>query len=116
MLLVGLMTTLLVIGIKESANFNNVIVFIKVAIVVLVIGFGFMYVNTANWHPFIPANTGEFGHFGWSGIVRGAAVVFFAYIGFDAVSTAAQEAQQSAEGHADRHSRVARRSARCSTS
>ena len=92
-LLVGLMSTLLVIGIKESANFNNVIVFIKVAIVVLVIGFGFMYVNSANWHPFIPANTGEFGHFGFSGIIRGAAVVFFAYIGFDAVSTAAQEAK-----------------------
>src|ERR1700724_884507 len=52
-----------------------------------------MYVNTANWHPFIPPNTGEFGHFGWSGVVRGAAVVFFAYIGFDAVSTAAQEAK-----------------------
>ena len=94
MILVGLMTTLLVIGIKESASFNNLIVFIKVAIVLLVIGFGFMYVKTANWHPFIPANTtGEFGHFGWSGIVRGAAVVFFAYIGFDAVSTAAQEAK-----------------------
>jgi basic amino acid/polyamine antiporter, APA family len=89
-----LMTALLVVGIRESANFNNVIVFIKVAIVILVIGFGFMYVNTANWHPFIPANpTGEFGHYGWSGIVRGAAVVFFAYIGFDAVSTAAQEAK-----------------------
>ena len=58
------------------------------------IGFGFMYVKPANWHPFIPPNTtGEFGHFGWSGIVRGAAVVFFAYIGFDAVSTAAQEAK-----------------------
>lgn len=94
MLLVGLMTMLLVVGIRESANFNNVIVFIKVAIVIAVIGFGFMYVNTANWHPFIPTNTtGEFGHFGWSGIVRGAAVVFFAYIGFDAVSTAAQEAK-----------------------
>jgi L-asparagine transporter-like permease len=92
-LLVGLMSTLLVIGIKESASFNNVIVFIKVAIVILVIGFGFMYVKTANWHPFIPANTGEFGHYGWSGIARGAAVVFFAYIGFDAVSTAAQEAR-----------------------
>ncbi len=92
--LVLLMTALLVIGIKESANFNNVIVFIKLAIVILVIGFGFMYVNTANWHPFIPENpTGEFGHFGWSGIVRGAGVVFFAYIGFDAVSTAAQEAK-----------------------
>jgi len=92
-LLVGLMSTLLVIGIKESASFNNVIVFIKVAIVILVICFGFAYVNSANWHPFIPANTGEFGHFGFSGVIRGAAVVFFAYIGFDAVSTAAQEAR-----------------------
>jgi len=93
MVLIGLMTTLLVIGIKESARFNNVIVFVKVAIVFLVIGFGFMYVNTANWHPFVPANTGEFGRFGWSGVARAAAVVFFAYIGFDAVSTAAQEAK-----------------------
>ena len=92
-LLVALMSTLLVIGIKESASFNNVIVFIKVAIVIAVIGFGFVYVNTANWHPFIPTNSGEFGHYGWSGIARGAAVVFFAYIGFDAVSTAAQEAR-----------------------
>jgi APA family basic amino acid/polyamine antiporter len=91
--LVALMSTLLVIGIKESASFNNVIVFIKVAIVIAVIGFGFVYVNTANWHPFIPTNTGEFGHYGWSGVARGAAVVFFAYIGFDAVSTAAQEAR-----------------------
>jgi APA family basic amino acid/polyamine antiporter len=92
--LVLLMTALLVVGIRESARFNNVIVFVKMAIVILVIGFGFMYVNTANWEPFIPPNTtGEFGHFGWSGIVRGAAVVFFAYIGFDAVSTAAQEAK-----------------------
>ena len=93
MVLIGLMTTLLVIGIKESARFNNFIVILKVAIVLLVIGFGFMYVNQANWHPFIPPNTGEYGHYGWSGIVRGAAVVFFAYIGFDAVSTAAQEAK-----------------------
>jgi len=93
MLLIGLMTTLLVIGIKESARFNNFIVIIKVTIVFLVIGFGFMYINQSNWTPFIPANTGEYGHYGWSGIVRGAAVVFFAYIGFDAVSTAAQEAK-----------------------
>jgi len=90
--LVAMMSTLLVIGIKESANFNNVIVFVKVAIVLLVIGFGFMYVNSANWQPFIPPNEGS-GHFGWSGIFRAAAVVFFAYIGFDAVSTAAQEAK-----------------------
>jgi APA family basic amino acid/polyamine antiporter len=91
--LVLLITTLLVIGIKESARFNNLIVYVKVAIVLLVIGFGFKYVNTANWHPFIPPNTGEFGHFGLSGILRGAGVIFFAYIGFDAVSTAAQEAK-----------------------
>ncbi|HEY0529518.1 MAG TPA: amino acid permease [Gemmatimonadaceae bacterium] len=93
MILIGLMTTLLVIGIKESARFNNFIVILKMAIVFLVIGFGFMYVNQANWHPFIPPNTGQYGHYGWSGIVRGSAVVFFAYIGFDAVSTAAQEAK-----------------------
>jgi APA family basic amino acid/polyamine antiporter len=66
---------------------------VKVAIVLLVIFFGFKYVNTANWHPFIPENTGSFGSFGWSGILRGAGVIFFAYIGFDAVSTAAQEAK-----------------------
>jgi APA family basic amino acid/polyamine antiporter len=67
MVLVALMTWILVIGIKESARFNNIIVFVKLAIIFLVIGFGFMYVNTANWHPFIPANTGHFGEFGWSG-------------------------------------------------
>ena len=93
MALIALMTIMLVIGIKESATFNNVIVFVKVAIVFLVIGFGFAFVNSANWHPFIPPNTGAFGHYGWSGVVRAAAVVFFAYIGFDAVSTAAQEAR-----------------------
>ena len=91
--LVAVITMVLVVGIKESATFNNAMVMLKMAIVVLVIGFGFMYVNTDNWHPFIPANTGETGHYGWSGIVRGAGVVFFAYIGFDAVSTAAQEAK-----------------------
>ena len=93
MLLTMLMTIILVIGIKESARFNNVIVFIKLAIIFLVIGVGFMYVNTANWHPFIPENKGAFGEFGWSGVLRGAGVIFFAYIGFDAVSTAAQEAK-----------------------
>jgi APA family basic amino acid/polyamine antiporter len=91
--LIAMMTTLLVIGIKESARFNNVIVFLKVAIVFLVIGFGFMYVKPSNWSPFLPENTGVFGQFGWTGVVRAAAVVFFAYIGFDAVSTAAQEAK-----------------------
>jgi len=69
-----------------------VIVFIKVAIVFLVIGFGFIFVNSANWDPFVPPSQGP-GRYGWDGIVRAAGVVFFAYIGFDAVSTAAQEAK-----------------------
>jgi len=81
----------LIIGISESARFNGYIVALKITIVVLVIGLGFAYINRANYVPFIPPNTGEFGHFGWSGIMRAAGVIFFAYIGFDAVSTAAQE-------------------------
>src|SRR5689334_14961646 len=92
MLLIGLLTVILVVGIKESARFNNVIVFLKVAIVLLVIVFGFMFVNTANWHPFISPNEGP-GKYGWSGIARGGGVIFFAYIGFDAVSPTAQEAK-----------------------
>jgi len=91
--LIAVLTALLVVGVKESAGFNNIVVAIKVAIIFLVIGFGFMFVNPDNWSPFIPPNTGEFGQFGWSGVVRGAGVIFFAYIGFDAVSTAAQEAK-----------------------
>ena len=92
-LLVLALTVALVLGIRESARLNNAIVFIKVTIVFLVIGFGFMAITPANWQPFIPPPTGVPGEFGWSGIARGAAVVFFAYIGFDAVSTAAQEAR-----------------------
>lgn len=93
MILVLIITGLLVLGIKESARVNNVIVAVKLVVVVLVIVFGFQHVNAANWHPLIPENLGEFGKFGWSGVLRASAVVFFAYIGFDAVSTAAQEAK-----------------------
>ncbi len=93
MFIVALITILLIIGIKESASFNNIMVMIKVFVIVLFIGIGFFFVHKANWHPFIPENTGVWGHFGWSGILRGSAVIFFAYIGFDAVSTAAQEAK-----------------------
>jgi APA family basic amino acid/polyamine antiporter len=93
MLLILFLMVVLVIGVKESAGFNNIIVFIKVAIIFLVIGFGFMFVNPDNWHPFIPPNTGHFGEFGYSGVLRAAGVIFFAYIGFDAVSTTAQEAR-----------------------
>ncbi|NLI10572.1 MAG: amino acid permease [Elusimicrobia bacterium] len=92
-IIVALVTALLVVGIKESANFNNMVVIAKIAVIILFIAFGFAYVNSQNWTPFIPPNTGEFGHFGFSGILRGAGVIFFAYIGFDAVSTAAQEAK-----------------------
>ncbi len=118
MLIVALVTVLLVVGIQESANVNNVIVIIKIIVVLAFILFGISYVSTANWivAPYevtstvdgetvrrllpgnpngglIPPNSGVFGEFGWSGILRGAGVVFFAFIGFDAVSTAAQEAK-----------------------
>ncbi len=91
--IIAFLSTLLVIGIRESAGFNNIIVAIKIIVILLFIGFGLSFIDTANWKPFIPPNTGEFGHFGISGILRGAGVIFFAYIGFDAVSTAAQEAR-----------------------
>jgi APA family basic amino acid/polyamine antiporter len=92
-IIIGIVTLLLVIGIKESANTNNVIVIIKVAVVLLFIAGAAHAINSANWHPFIPPNTGVRENFGWTGVVGGAGVVFFAYIGFDAVSTAAQEAK-----------------------
>lgn len=91
--IVAVVTTLLVVGIRESANFNNIIVLVKVLVILLFIGFGLSHIASSNLTPFIPKNTGEFGHFGWSGIFRAAGVIFFAYIGFDAVSTAAQEAK-----------------------
>ncbi len=92
-------TIILVVGVRESANFTSTAVFIKVSIVLFFIGLAAVYASghwshmVANWHPFIPKNAGHFGKYGWSGIMRGAGVVFFAYIGFDAVSTAAQEAR-----------------------
>jgi APA family basic amino acid/polyamine antiporter len=91
--IVLMITVLLVIGIKESVKFNNIIVIAKLAVILLFIGFGISYIEPANWSPYIPENTGTFGHYGWSGILTGAGVIFFAYIGFDAVSTAAQEAK-----------------------
>jgi basic amino acid/polyamine antiporter, APA family len=91
MLIVGAIATICYIGIKQSAAFNSVIVAIKVTVVVLFILLGVSYINPSNWHPFIPPNTGEFGKFGWSGVMAASGVIFFAYIGFDAISTAAQE-------------------------
>lgn len=92
-----LVTAILVKGIKESANVNSAIVIIKVSVLLVFIGLGAAFLSghhalaTANWHPFIPPNKGHFGEFGWTGVLRGAGIIFFAYIGFDAVSTAAQE-------------------------
>jgi APA family basic amino acid/polyamine antiporter len=106
MAIVAIVTTILVIGVQESARFNNIIVAIKTTAILMFLVAGVSYVNTANWVPFIPENKGtldnglwafltssDFGHFGYTGVFRGAAVIFFAYIGFDAVSTAAQEAK-----------------------
>jgi APA family basic amino acid/polyamine antiporter len=84
---------LLMIGIQESARVNAVIVVIKVTVVLVFIGLGWAYINTANYTPLVPPNSGKFGEFGFSGLMMGAGTIFFAYIGFDAVSTAAQEAK-----------------------
>ena len=91
--LIAAVTTLLIVGVHLSANFNNLMVAIKLCIVVLVIAAGLPYVVHANQTPFIPPNTGTFGQFGWTGVFRATGVIFFAYIGFDAVSVAAQEAK-----------------------
>lgn len=88
-----LTSAVLIIGISESAKFNAAIVALKVTIVLLVIFLGWSYIQPANHVPFLPPNAGTFGHYGWSGVMRAAGIVFFAYIGFDAVSTAAQEAR-----------------------
>lgn len=101
-LVILVITTILVIGIKESANFTTAIVILKVSVVCIFIALAVAFLtshgwNSNYWHPFIPPNTGVRGEFGWSGILRGAGVVFFAYIGFDAVSTAAQEAKNPAK-------------------
>lgn len=93
-LVVAALTAVLAGGTKQSAWFNNAVVVVKLVVVVAFIAVGAFYVDPAHWHPFIPPNTGSFGAFGWSGVLRGAGVVFFAFLGFDAVSTAAQEARR----------------------
>jgi APA family basic amino acid/polyamine antiporter len=92
-LIVLAVTALLVRGIRESARFNTFVVFVKVTVVLLFIAFAARFVQPDNWHPFVPPNDGNFGKYGVSGVLQGATMVFFAYIGFDAVSTAAQEAR-----------------------
>ncbi|WP_282787392.1 amino acid permease [Flavobacterium croceum] len=96
--IVSLLSLLLIRGTKESATMNNFLVVLKVAVVILFIVLGWNFIDNANYTPYIPQNTGEFGKFGWSGIAAGAGTVFFAFIGFDAVSTAAQEAKNPQKG------------------
>ncbi|HKA01773.1 MAG TPA: amino acid permease [Candidatus Solibacter sp.] len=91
--IVAAVSFILIRGIRESARVNNVIVVLKVMVILVFIAIGWSYIVPANHMPLIPPNEGEFGKFGWSGILAGAGIMFFAYIGFDAVSTAAQEAR-----------------------
>jgi APA family basic amino acid/polyamine antiporter len=92
--IVAVLTLLLVRGTRESARVNNLMVAIKLIVILAFIGFGIGHVSVANWQPFVPPNAGTFGTFGWSGVLHGASVVFFTYIGFDAVSNCAQDAKQ----------------------
>ena len=87
------MSLFLIRGTEGSSIFNGIIVFLKVSVVLIFVFLGWKYINTDNYVPYIPANTGTLGEYGLSGVLRGAAIVFFAFLGFDAVSTAAQEAK-----------------------
>jgi APA family basic amino acid/polyamine antiporter len=92
-LIVVALTWLCYVGIRQSAGANNVMVVIKVAIIVLFIVAGIGFIDTSNWHPYLPPNDGNLGHFGWSGVMMGAGIIYFAYIGFDTAATTAQEAR-----------------------
>ena len=96
MVIVLVVAALLIVGVKESADTNAWLVAIKSVVLIVFIVAGWSYINRANLTPLVPPNTGRFGEFGWSGVLRGAGVMFFAFIGFDAVSTAAQEAKNPA--------------------
>ena len=90
-LIVAALATICYVGIRQSSRFNSIIVAIKVTVVLLFVFLGVGYIQHANWHPFIPPNAGQFGVYGWSGVLAASGVIFFAYIGFDAISTTAQE-------------------------
>jgi APA family basic amino acid/polyamine antiporter len=92
-LIVGVMSWICYIGMKKSSTANSFMVYLKVGVIIVFVLAGLQFVDTANWHPYIPENTGERGHFGWSGIMQGAAIIFFSYIGFDTASTTALESR-----------------------
>ncbi|MGH8199790.1 MAG: amino acid permease [Steroidobacteraceae bacterium] len=93
-LIVAAIAVLCYVGIRESSGTNTIIVALKIAVIALFILAGVSYIHPANWHPFIPPNSGHFGQFGWSGVVAGAGVIVFSYIGFDTISTCSQEAKR----------------------
>jgi basic amino acid/polyamine antiporter, APA family len=92
-LIIAAMSALCYIGVRQSTGINNVMVLVKVAIIVVFVLAGLSFIDSSNWHPYIPPNSGTFGHFGWSGVLQGAAIIFFSYVGFDTASTTALEAR-----------------------
>ena len=92
-LIIAAMTALLYVGVRWSAGANTVMVGLKVGIIIIIVLAGLSYVNPGNWRPYVPPNSGTFGHFGWSGVLQGAAIIFFSYVGFDTASTTALEAR-----------------------
>lgn len=92
-LIVAAMSALCYIGIRETAGATNFMVALKVGVIVIFVVAGLKFISPANWHPYIPRNTGEFGHFGWTGVLQGAGIIFFSYVGFDTASTTALEAR-----------------------
>lgn len=92
-LIIAAMTALLYIGVRGSAGANSIMVTLKVVIIIVIVIAGLKYIDPANWTPYVPPNTGERGHFGWSGVLQGAAIIFFSYVGFDTASTTALEAR-----------------------
>jgi basic amino acid/polyamine antiporter, APA family len=93
-LVIAVLSAVCYYGVRLSAHANSVMVYLKVVIIVVFVIAGSRFIDTAHWHPYIPPNTGEFGHFGWSGVLRGGAIIFFSYIGFDTASTTALESRR----------------------
>jgi basic amino acid/polyamine antiporter, APA family len=92
-LIIAAMSYVCYIGVSHTARANAIMVTLKVAIIVIFMIAGLKYIDTSNWHPYVPPNTGKFGHFGWTGVLQGSAIIFFSYVGFDTASTTALEAR-----------------------